>query len=191
LTLARADAGNPGLRLQAVRLDEVVIDSVGLLKVLAAEKEITLTADVSPAVVNGDADSLGQLVSNLVSNAIQHNHPGVGKVHVRLERKPVRGDFRAVLTVSDNGPGIAEEDRPRIFQRFFRVDKARARASGGNGLGLAICKAIADAHSARIDFTSSLGKGTEFHVVFPPLPGTDDQIKVLEGKRPPHGKRSV
>jgi heavy metal sensor kinase len=160
LTLARADAGNPGMRREPVRLDQVAADCIAALQAVAAEKEITLTADLAPATVMGDADSLAQLVTNLVSNAIQHNHVA-GKVHIRLECRP-----HAVLTVTDTGPGISEKDRPRIFERFFRVDKARARASGGTGLGLAICKAIADAHHAAIDFESAENSGAAFKVAF-------------------------
>src|SRR5262249_25920406 len=143
LTLARADAGNPGVQFQPVRLDEVAAECVALLTPLAAEKKITLTADLAPVTIRGDADSLAQMVNNLVSNAIQPNPPG-GKVHVRPEGRPSaangteHGGDTAVLTVTDTGPGIAEKGRPRIFERFFRVDKARSRASGGTGLGLAI-----------------------------------------------------
>ncbi len=159
LTLARADAGNPGLKLQPLRFGEVVAECVTLFKPLAAEKKIALTADLSPATVHGDADSLAQLVGNLLSNAIQHNPVG-GKVHVRLTAP-------GVLMVTDTGPGIPERDRPRIFERFFRVDKARARASGGTGLGLAICKAIVEAHGGTIDFECAEKGGTTFRVSLP------------------------
>jgi heavy metal sensor kinase len=162
LTLARADAGNPGAHFKAVRLDEIIADSLTSFKLLANEKKLTLTADLAPTTVLGDANSLAQLVDNLLSNAVQHNHAG-GKVHVRLTSA-------GVLSVTDTGPGIPEKDRPRIFERFFRVDKARTRASGGTGLGLAICKAIVEAHSGSIDFESSNDHGTTFRVRLPLAP---------------------
>ena len=171
LTLARADAGNPGVHLHPVGLDKVSADCLTALKPLADERKIALTADLVPATIAGDANSLGQLVANLVTNAIQHNHVG-GKVHLRL----TTANDAAILTVNDTGPGIPDQARPRIFERFFRVDKARARASGGTGLGLAICKAIAEAHGATIDFDSVENAGATFRVVFP-LRKTDDRIQ--------------
>jgi two-component system OmpR family sensor kinase len=164
LTLARSDAGALVMQFQSVRLDELIAECLTLFKPLADEKKITLTADLAPATVNGDPDSLVQLISNLLSNAIQHNHVG-GKVHVGLTSA-------AVLTVTDTGPGIPEKDRPRIFERFFRVDKARARTSGGTGLGLAICQAIVTAHGGTIDFECAEQSGTTFRVTFPTPPAT-------------------
>jgi signal transduction histidine kinase len=182
LTLARADAGNPGVRFQSVRLDETVADCLTLMKPLADAKNITLTADVAPAVVGGDPDHLMQLVSNLVNNAIQHNHVG-GKVHVQLSAPA----GSAILNVADTGPGIPEEHRPRIFERFFRVDKARSRASGGTGLGLAICKAIVEAHGGRIDFDSVENAGTTFRVILPRREESVHDSAIRSGKP---GKRA-
>ena len=159
LTLARADAGQPGTLFKAVRLDEIITDSLTAFQPLASERKITLTADLAPTTIHGDADSLAQLVDNLLSNAIQHNRLG-GKVHLGLTSA-------GVLSVADTGPGIPEKDRPRIFERFFRVDKARTRSSGGTGLGLAICKAIVEAHGGSIAFDSSEDHGTTFHVRLP------------------------
>jgi two-component system, OmpR family, sensor kinase len=164
LQLARADAGHPGMRWQEVRFDEVVTDCLTLVKPLAEEKRITLTADLSPAAITGDADSLAQLVDNLLSNAIQHNRPD-GNVHVKLAATK----SGAVLTVADTGIGIPEKDQPQIFERFFRVDKARARASGGTGLGLAICKSIVEAHGGTIAFESHENVGTTFRVELPSI----------------------
>jgi heavy metal sensor kinase len=162
LTLARADAGDPGMPLQPVLFENLITDCLASFKLLAEEKRITLTAQLVPAEVLGDADSLTQLVNNLLNNAIQHNH-AVGKVHVSLT---VAAGL-AILTVANTGPGIPEADRPRIFERFFRVDKARTRASGGAGLGLAICKAIVAAHQGAIELVKSDSGETVFCVTLP------------------------
>jgi two-component system, OmpR family, sensor kinase len=162
LTLARADAGDPGMQFQAVLFEQIVADCLTALQPLAEEKKITLTAELMPAEVLGDPNSLAQLVNNLLGNAIQHNHVA-GSAHVRVASSA--GD--AILTVSNTGPGISEADRRRVFERFFRVDKARTRASGGTGLGLAICKAIVEAHRGAIDCEKSDGDETVFHVTLP------------------------
>jgi two-component system, OmpR family, sensor kinase len=175
LTLARSDAGNPRMRFEPVPLDEVVADCLTLFKPLADEKKIAVTADMSAVIVPGDPDALAQLVGNLLSNAIQHNHAG-GTIHVRLAVSA-----EAVLTVADTGPGIPEKDQPRIFERFYRVDKARARASGGSGLGLAICKAIALAHGGSIDFDSTVDTGTTFRVRLPRSADADATAIMVKG----------
>jgi signal transduction histidine kinase len=105
---------------------------------------------------------LSLVVRNLIENAVRYNHEG-GQVRLRLTEI----NCKAVLTVTDTGLGIRERDRPHIFERFYRVDRARARASGGNGLGLAICKSIIEAHGGSIGFKSREGKGTEFYVALP------------------------
>ena len=112
--------------------------------------------------LEADPDALARVVTNLLSNAILYNRPG-GQVTLSVvaECEAVR------LTVADTGPGIPEDDLPRLFDRFFRVDKARTRESGGSGLGLAICKSIVDAHGGTITVASQVGKGTEVVVRLP------------------------
>jgi signal transduction histidine kinase len=100
------------------------------------------------------------LLDNLVSNAIKFTDAG-GEISVRLRR----GDAGAVLEVSDTGVGIPAEDQPRVFERFYRTDVARAAAIQGSGLGLAIVKMIADAHGARIELESEDGMGSTFRVI--------------------------
>jgi len=112
--------------------------------------------------VVGDAAALGRLVANLLDNAIKYNRPG-GRVTVALERK---GDA-ALLTVADGGIGIPPSALPRIFERFYRVDKGRARDEGGTGLGLAIVKHVAQAHGGRVEVESRMGEGTSFRVILP------------------------
>lgn len=162
LTLARADVGNPGMRFQPVQLDQVIAECVTSFQPLARGKDLMLTADLAPVVVNGDPESLRQLLNNLLGNAIKYTQ-SEGKIHVEL--KALSGD--ALLTVADTGMGIPPADRERIFERFFRVDKARMRASGGAGLGLAICKAITETHGGMIDFETRQDQGTIFRVRLP------------------------
>jgi signal transduction histidine kinase len=114
-------------------------------------------------IVQGDPDRIKQVMLNLVDNAIKHTPAGgkVGIVADCIEGQHVK------LSVSDTGMGIPPADLAHVFERFYRVDKARTRDQGGAGLGLAIVKSIVDAHGGRIDVTSTVGKGTTFHVWLP------------------------
>jgi signal transduction histidine kinase len=163
LTLARADAGKLDLRREWLDLKPVVEEGLELVKPLADEQGVALKARLESAAVAGDAGRLGQVVTNLLSNAVQYNRPG-GTVRVRLESS---GDD-VMLEAADTGCGIPEEDRPHIFERFYRVDKARTRASGGHGLGLAISKGVVDAHGGTVGFDSAPGRGSTFRVRLPP-----------------------
>jgi len=162
LTLARVDAGQLEIRDEPIDLRTVVESSVALLKPLADQKRVALKCDLQTAQVAGDAQRLCQVVANLVSNAITYNHEG-GEVRVFL----LADDRDAVLNVVDTGSGIAEGDLPRIFERFYRVDRARTGNHGGIGLGLAICQEIIHGHGGTIDVTSALGEGTTFNVRLP------------------------
>ena len=110
----------------------------------------------------GDAERLGQVITNLLSNAIYYNRD---HGEIRVETRAENG--AAVITVADTGPGIAPEDLPHIFERFYRADKSRARGDGCSGLGLAICKAIVDAHAGSIRVATQSGAGTTFSVRLP------------------------
>ncbi len=112
--------------------------------------------------VIGDRDKLKQALINMVVNAIQHTPPG-GRVHVALARQ----DGHACLSVADTGAGIAAEDLPHIFERFYRADKSRSRAAGGAGLGLAIVKWVAEAHGGAVTTQSALGQGSTFILTLP------------------------
>jgi two-component system OmpR family sensor kinase len=161
LSLARVDAGK-AFSFTNVRLHEIVSDSVAQMQAIADAKRVTLATDLEPIQISGNGQRLGQVVVNLVSNAIAFNSEG-GRVEVRL----FSDEENAVLTVRDNGIGIPARDCPKIFQRFFRVDKSRTRAVGGTGLGLAICKTFVEAHRGTIDFESTEGAGTTFRVRLP------------------------
>jgi two-component system, OmpR family, sensor kinase len=166
LTLARADAGKLDLRREPVDLKRVTADAITQLRPLAEGLGIAVAAKLVPAEVRGDPNRLGQVVTNLVTNAVRYNKPG-GQVRVVLQYS----DGKAVLRVEDTGVGIPEADRPHVFERFYRVDKDRSRLSGGTGLGLAICKSIVEGHGGTISLTSEVDRGTTFEVR---LPGKGD-----------------
>jgi two-component system sensor histidine kinase VicK len=109
-----------------------------------------------------DKDGLEQVFQNIIGNAIKYT-PEKGNISVRCE---ALGD-KVIITIKDNGIGISKEHYERIFERFYRVDKARSRDLGGTGLGLAIAKHIAEAHGAEIEVESEVDKGTEFRVIIP------------------------
>ena len=140
LTLARADAGQLELKAGPVDLDAIAEECVELLDALADRRGVTLELSGGPSTAWGDPDGLGRVLTNLVTNAILYNRPG-GRVVVTTA---LEGN-EAVLTVSDTGAGIPEEDQPMLFRRFYRADPARSREHGGSGLGLAICRSIVEA----------------------------------------------
>ena len=162
LVLARADAGAAALQRSPVSIAPVVSDALGIVRPLAEQKSITIETRLDPAIVVGDRDRLTDLVTNLMSNAIQYNRNGG---HVNIEVWPDGNE--ACLKVSDTGSGISKQELPRVFDRFYRADKARTAQSGGAGLGLAIAKWIVEAHGGRIECQSTLGEGTEILVRLP------------------------
>ena len=163
LTLSRLEGTEPFRALETVDLREIVTEAVELVAAHAAAKPVDLTVEAGPSLeVEADPDGLLRLAANLLENAIKYNRPG-GRVTVRLAR---RGD-QAELEVADTGIGIAATHLPRIFERFYRVDKGRAREEGGTGLGLAIVKHVAQAHRGRVEVDSELGAGSTFRVLLP------------------------
>jgi heavy metal sensor kinase len=162
LILARQDAGESNLHCHPCMLDQIVNEAVDLLRPLAAERNVSLILDVKAVTVTGNARQLGQVVANLVSNAIEYNRPG-GQVTVNVAQENGGG----MIAVLDNGPGIAAEDLPHIFDRFYRADKSRSTADGHTGLGLAICKAIVEAHSGSIEVASRDNEGAVFTARIP------------------------
>jgi two-component system OmpR family sensor kinase len=163
LLLAQADAGVE-IRKQPVELDTLLLDVYRQARVMTTSVKVSLGSE-DQAQVLGDPDRLKQLFINLVDNAIKYT-PSGGEVTLSLER-----DTEWVrVSVADTGAGIPEQDLPKIFDRFYRVDRARSREKGGTGLGLSIVKWIVDAHHGKIDVKSKLGKGTTFTVWLPLLP---------------------
>jgi two-component system phosphate regulon sensor histidine kinase PhoR len=163
LTLSRLESPAGQRERQEVDLGEAARHAIETLTPAAAERGVDLELrDGSPPPLPGDPDALERLLLNLVDNALKYNRPG-GRVTVAVAR---RGD-EAVLEVADTGIGIPSEVLPRIFERFYRVDKGRSRAEGGTGLGLAIAKHVAQAHGGRIEVESEPGRGSTFTVRLP------------------------
>ncbi len=158
LTMARADARQIPMNKQEVALGELVADAVEQVRPAANEKGISITLQgPDDTHLTADQDLLLQLVLNLLDNAVKYT-PSGGVITVSWRQD--RSD--AVVEVSDNGPGIAAEHLPHVFDRFYRVDAARTRAEGGSGLGLSICQWIAEAHGGSIACDSALGAGSTF-----------------------------
>ena len=163
LTLARADAGQIPLAFEAVSLPDVVDAAVEQVRPVASERGIDLQLVSSPAVtLRADEDLLLQLLLNLLDNAAKYT-PAGGQVTVGWNV----GAGQVELWVRDTGIGIASEHLPHLFDRFYRVDRARSRAEGGAGLGLAISRWIAEAHGGSISVESAPGRGSTFAVTLP------------------------
>jgi two-component system phosphate regulon sensor histidine kinase PhoR len=161
LDLSRLEAETG--ELAPVRFDDILLDEVRRFERAAEEASVSLQVSrVEQAEVLGSAADLALLVRNLVENAIQYTKPG-GTVDVSLSAD---GDA-AVLSVRDDGLGIPSRDRGRIFERFYRVDRARSRATGGTGLGLSIVKHVAENHGGTVRVESELGRGSTFLVRIP------------------------
>jgi len=160
LALARADAG-VALRHQTVDLDAVALDAFRSAGQLAHDQELALDT-LEPVQVIGDADRLKQLLLILLDNALKYT-PSGGHVTIGL-RQCVGG---SEITVQDTGVGIAAEDLPRVFERFYRADPARSRDAGGTGLGLPIARWIVEQHRGSIHIASVPGKGTTVTVSLP------------------------
>ena len=165
-TLARADAGHYPLRRERLYLDELLLDAARAAEVLGAERSVAVAVDtVDECPFDGDEDLLVRMVQNLLDNALRHSPPGAA---VRLTLECAGREYR--ISVADQGPGIPEEARPRLFERFFRADESRTRggeSAGGAGLGLSIARWVAEAHGGSLDLVRSGPEGTVFAAVLP------------------------
>lgn len=162
LELARLDAGQEQMKRLRFDFSRTIADSVELVRPLADERHVKISTELSPVEIEGDSERLGQVVTNLLTNAIQYNHDS-GEVKAVLKQEP----GMVLLVVSDTGQGIPAEDLPRVFERFYRADKSRS--SGNAGLGLAICQAIVAGHGGSIDVASRENAGSTFTVRLPAL----------------------
>lgn len=161
LMVARSDNNALKVKIQRLDLTEILKQVIRTMTPIAEKKNIRLAGEnFSKALINADEQKVKQLAIILVDNAIKYTPEG-GAVLVRLERAD---NARAVFAVMDSGIGIAPEDLDKVFERFYRVDKARSREMGGNGLGLAIAAEIVKLHDGKISVESKLGEGTKFTV---------------------------
>lgn len=162
LDLARLDSGQEANRRGACDLADVARDCVALVRPLADVRSITLTAELEPAPLAGDPARLRQVFVNLLDNAIYYNYER-GAITVRTRAE----SGAAIVEIADTGSGIAPDDLPHIFKRFYRANRARTQTERRAGLGLAIVHSIVEAHGGRIDVQSQLGLGTTFTVRLP------------------------
>jgi heavy metal sensor kinase len=169
LSLARADSGRETLNLRPVTLAEILYGVAEGWRPVASLRNLQFTAtiDEKEFSVLGDETALRRVVDILLDNAFKYT-PSPGTVTLSLEQK---GEH-AVITVRDSGVGIADDEQSNIFERFYRVDKARSRALGGAGLGLAIARWIVLQHHGSLAVESRLGEGSTFHVVLPLAPAS-------------------
>ena len=160
LELARLDAGQEQMKRLKFDLSETARSCVELIRPIADEHSIKIHCELPALECVGDSERLAQVITNLLTNAIQYNKPG-GEIRIGAQSR----DGTAILTVSDTGVGIPAEDLPHVFKRFYRGDKSR---TGGNtGLGLAISKAIVEAHGGGIEVSSEEDAGSTFTVRLP------------------------
>ena len=162
LTLARVDEGRLELLKTRVDLGAAIEEAVRPLQPLAAAKQLKLEVNGARCEADADPQRLNQALTNFIENAIKFSDPG-GAVYISAwERNGEVG-----VTVKDTGPGIPPDARAQVFDRFYRADPARSRASGGSGLGLSICREVADAHGGRVWVESEEGAGSSFSLALP------------------------
>jgi signal transduction histidine kinase len=183
LFLSKADTGEIHLNKKNINLAEVITEVVSQMNLLARSKNIHLFTSNHHQDIHVFADALRmrELFINLIENGIKYTEEG-GSIHITLQKeyspatrsqsvsKEMEKEKFVKIIVSDTGIGIAKEDQEKIFNRFFRIDKARSREEGGSGLGLSICKWIVEAHQGKIRVESELGKGSSFIVKLPLSP---------------------
>jgi two-component system phosphate regulon sensor histidine kinase PhoR len=164
LTLAQLESRNTTLQFSDVQLPELLESVIGDWGKQLAEKQLQVDVDISPdaRTVQADETRLHEVFYNLLENAVKYSREN-GEIRIQS----VQRGGEITIIVSDNGIGISKDDLPRIFERFYRADKARSRERGGTGLGLAIVKHIAQLHGGRVEAKSELGRGTTIRVVLP------------------------
>lgn len=161
LTLAKVDANETKLDVMEISLSEIVDNVTDNMQIMAKNKNLNMVTEIKENVImKGDYDKIRRLVVILIDNAIKYTEEGSITIKLYTEKK------QKILSVQDTGIGISDEDKKRIFDRFYRSDKARNRKFGGTGLGLSIAKWIVESHRASIDVDSKIGEGSTFIVKF-------------------------
>jgi signal transduction histidine kinase len=163
-TLSRVETGELSLVRRLVAPGALLAQAVAAHRPLAEKKQISLNVDIEPDLpaLPVDPDRMAQVLGNLLNNALRHT-PQAGRITLQARRH----ESGVELLVQDTGPGIAPEDLPRVFERFYRTDKSRQRETGGAGLGLAIARSIVELHGGQIWAESTLGEGTTFLIRLP------------------------
>ncbi|WFD10232.1 two-component system histidine kinase PnpS [Tepidibacter hydrothermalis] len=164
LQLSRMDHKKNNFNSSRFDIDNLIKDIVNKLDISFKEKNHIIKIGLCDKniIINGDKDRIEQVIQNILSNAIKYT-PDNGVVSINIKEE----DEQAVISIKDNGIGIPKKDVSRIFERFYRVDKARSRDMGGTGLGLSIAKHIIEQHGGDISVESEVGKGTEFKIKLP------------------------
>ncbi|MGZ8920598.1 MAG: sensor histidine kinase [Limisphaerales bacterium] len=163
LTLSHLESGQAFIQRQLISLRPIIDRVYEELQATAAQRDIALEITVGADLeMNADADRVQQVLHNLIENAIKYGRPGGS---VKIGGKRLSNEVR--ISVQDNGPGIPDDAKERIFERFYRVDRARSRDQGGTGLGLAIVKHIVQLHGGKVWVDSILGQGSTFYFTLP------------------------
>jgi two-component system phosphate regulon sensor histidine kinase PhoR len=164
LTLAHLESGRSSLQLQEIDLLRFLSDLVRDWAKKFLTKDLQAVIDVAEncSTIRADEERLREIFDNLLDNALKYSDKS-GQIRIAAEQR--NGDV--ALSVTDRGVGISQDDLPRIFERFYRADKARSRDLGGTGLGLSIVKHIAQLHNGRVEAESELGEGTTIRVILP------------------------
>jgi two-component system phosphate regulon sensor histidine kinase PhoR len=159
--ITKLEAGDLSLNIETFNIVELVKNVFDLLEMKATKKKITLMFDIDynePIIVNADKERIQQVLTNLIVNSIKYGR-SKGTTEVSIENLIKN---KVIVRVTDNGEGITKTNLPRLFERFFRVDKSGSRKEGGSGLGLSIVKHIIEAHDEKIYVESEIGVGSEF-----------------------------
>jgi heavy metal sensor kinase len=165
LTLARFDEGTIQLLRKPINLGALAHEAAESLLMLGRERGVDITVEGDDIVVLTDPEYIRLVLVNLIENAVKHSGAGTS-VSVVLDT----AGNEARLSITDTGPGIPEEEQPHVFDRFYRVDRARSKKSGGSGLGLAIAREIVEAHDGRVELKSRPGHGSTFSIILPVVP---------------------
>jgi two-component system, OmpR family, sensor kinase len=163
LTLYKADSDQINLLINEINLNEMMSEIYEDSQIISMKKKITVSMELKDNIkINGDKIRLRQLFLNLIENAVKYS-PEMGEIKILLKKE----DQNAVISIMDSGIGIPEDVGDKIFDRFYRVDKARTRIEGGTGLGLSISKWIAESHGGKLEYKSKVDKGSSFNVYLP------------------------
>jgi two-component system phosphate regulon sensor histidine kinase PhoR len=163
LRLSQIEAGQLPMESRPVRVSDFIDPCLETTRLGAAPKSILLEVDYDRNLaVKGDLNALQEILQNLLDNAVRYTLPG-GTITVTA----IAGDGKIMISISDTGIGIPKADQERIFERFYRVDAARSRESGGTGLGLSVAKHLVEAQGGYIEVQSEVGRGSTFSVILP------------------------